>query len=245
MDGLPDYDTATKAVSLTQIIQQYEISAFFSDKLKKLENFDTALLLDDSGSMTTLIKYNLTRWNELQHFVKIFADITTHIKESIDVNFLNRRSLGKINSFQQIEPSFINPPSGYTPILDRLQTIINRHNGEQNLLVVIVTDGLPTDTNGLCQRNKFKKMLLQRNKNVYITICACTDDDDVMSYLNRLDRTVFNLDVIDDYISERKEVKKAQGANFHFSYGDYISKCLLGTIDKEIDALDERHCVIL
>jgi hypothetical protein len=40
-----------------------------------------------------------------------------------------------------------------------------------------------------------------------------------------------NLDVIDDYRSERAEIQRVRGANFPFSFGDYIVKALLGSID--------------
>ena len=40
-----------------------------------------------------------------------------------------------------------------------------------------------------------------------------------------------NLDVMDDYRSERAEIQRTRGANFPFSFGDYIVKSLLGSID--------------
>ena len=48
------------------------------------------------------------------------------------------------------------------------------------------------------------------------------------------------------FISERLEVLRARGSNFRFTYGDYVVKILLGSVDKKIDNLDERKkCVIL
>lgn len=49
-----------------------------------------------------------------------------------------------------------------------------------------------------------------------------------------------NLDIIDDYNSEKKEVIKIQGDKFNFSFGDYIVKALLGSIDPYFDKLDEQ-----
>lgn len=40
-----------------------------------------------------------------------------------------------------------------------------------------------------------------------------------------------NLDVVDDYRSERTEIQRTRGNNFPFSFGDYIVKALLGSID--------------
>jgi hypothetical protein len=42
----------------------------------------------------------------------------------------------------------------------------------------------------------------------------------VYSYLNDWDKRIPNLDVADDYRSEKQEIQKAQGKNFPFSFGD-------------------------
>jgi len=40
------------------------------------------------------------------------------------------------------------------------------------------------------------------------------------SYLNNWDKKIPNLDVADDYRSERQEIYKVQGKDFPFSFGD-------------------------
>lgn len=56
---------------------------------------------------------------------------------------------------------------------------------------------------------------------------------------------------MDDYRSERNEIKRAQGKNFAFSFGDYVVKCLIGSFDRDTDKLDEsKHhtrpaCIIV
>lgn len=67
---------------------------------------------------------------------------------------------------------------------------------------------------------------------------ACTDDEESMAYLNEADRNINQLDVCDDYLSERKEVLAAQGPNYHFTRGDYVTKAMLGAIDPFFDNLD-------
>ena len=47
-----------------------------------------------------------------------------------------------------------------------------------------------------------------------------------VSYLSNWDKSMPNLDVIDDYQSERGEIQRVRGANFPFSFGDYIVKSL-------------------
>jgi len=41
-----------------------------------------------------------------------------------------------------------------------------------------------------------------------------------MSYLNDWDKAIPNLDVVDDYKNEKKEVLACQGKSFPFSFGD-------------------------
>ena len=63
-----------------------------------------------------------------------------------------------------------------------------------------------------------------------------------MEYLNNWDQTIPRLDVIDDFRNEKLEILGAQGSNFKFSFGDYIVKSLIGSIDPEMDGLDEAFC---
>ncbi len=53
------------------------------------------------------------------------------------------------------------------------------------------------------------------------------DDDDCIGYLNDWDRKIPNLDVVDDYRNEKKEIQACQGKNFPFSFGDVSCSPLL------------------
>ena len=46
------------------------------------------------------------------------------------------------------------------------------------------------------------------------------DDDQSMAYLNDWDKKIPNLDVVDDYRSERKEIQACRGKDIPFSFGD-------------------------
>ena len=73
---------------------------------------------------------------------------------------------------------------------------------------------------------------------------ACTDDEQTMAYLNQADNAIPRLDCTDDFASEKFEVLRAQGAGFHFTFGDYLCKALAGAIDPYFDSLDSpprRH----
>jgi hypothetical protein len=79
-----------------------------------------------------------------------------------------------------------------------------------------------------------------------------------MSYLNGWDKEIPNLDVVDDYESEKQEILNVQGKSFPFSFADvsytiheitvnypslsyvqYVIKTVIGSIDNWFDLLDE------
>ena len=138
-------------------------------------------------------------------------------------------------------PYFVKKPAGYTQVSRVLRNVLAQSGnvGENKLLVLIVTDGEPTTDSGQEDISGFKQSLLQRNDRTYTTIVSCTDDDQTMNYLNNWDKTIPRLDVVDDYRSEKKEILRSQGNAFRFSFGDYIAKSMLGSIDVDIDRLDE------
>ena len=77
---------------------------------------------------------------------------------------------------------------------------------------------------------------------MFTTVVVCTDDDESVEYLNKWDRQLPNLDVVDDFRNERRQIQKVNGRNFRFSFGDYVVKSLIGSIDPELDRLDESQC---
>ena len=64
-----------------------------------------------------------------------------------------------------------------------------------------------------------------------------------MTYLDELDRTIDGVDVTDDYYSVLANVRKYRGSDTPFSFGDYLVKCLIGPLDKEIDEIDEPFII--
>jgi hypothetical protein len=63
--------------------------------------------------------------------------------------------------------------------------------------------------------------------------------------LNRWDVKIPNLDVTDDYTSEKDQIKKIKGKKYRFSFGDYVVKSMVGSIDAKLDQMDEAKCDIL
>ncbi len=233
------------------LIGKYEIRPDFCQKLRQLENYEIVIICDDSGSMSTIIdddknpmSKKMTRWDELKNYVNVLIDISSALdKNGIDIYFLNRQGMYNVSDTNQVANLFYHPPNGYTPLANTIERIYKEKDcqiREKKLLLLIATDGQPTTPSGNIDTNNFFRVLRDRNKNVHISIIACTDDNNTMKYLNNIDKNIPKIDVIDDYKSEKNEILKKQGKSFKFSYGDYIVKTLLGSIDPYFDSLDEK-----
>ncbi len=220
-----------------QIASFYEISDYFAKKMLQLQEFDIVVINDDSYSMDTCLKAGGTRWDEQKNMAKIETDAATMDRDGIDHYFLNRGKFPNIKDAKQAEALFTNTCGG-TPLCRTLRQVLNDKRGilnEKKLLIIIITDGQPESI------PDFKSILLNERMagRVFTTIVACTDEDSTMDYLNGWDKEMKGLDVVDDYKSEMVEILKKQGQDFPFSFGDYVVKTLLGSIDREIDKLDE------
>jgi hypothetical protein len=237
-----------------QVVQKYEINREFAKKMELVNGFETVFIFDDSGSMNSELNdsplnapgsyQRPTRWDELQAFATISVDILSIFDTNgCDIHFLNRPPMRNVKNYQQILQLFQQKPAGYTPLTRTLQTVLNENRNvlqQKNLLVVIVTDGEPTDDQGYIKINEFSQTLASRQPidRIFVSIVACTDDFDSISYLNNMDKMIPKLDVVDDYRNEKSEVKAKFGPQYPFSYGDYVVKSLVGSIDPELDAMD-------
>jgi hypothetical protein len=248
----------TREEKYRDIIRKHEISADFANRLQLLQGFKTVFIFDDSGSMNTVLQdsplntgtslFRATRWEELQYFAKISIEIATIFDEAgCDIYFLNRMPspVFSIRTANQLTPLFQRRPEGYTPLPRVLNSVLadNRmtaNTAEKKLLIIIATDGEPTDDFGRASVFEFKQALLSRGPRVFTTVVVGTDDEESVKYLNRWDRKLPNLDVVDDFRNEREEIRKVKGSRFPFSFGDYVVKSLIGSIDPELDQLDEH-----
>lgn len=125
-------------------------------------------------------------------------------------------------------------PNGGTPLLRTLSLVQNELaniNGRKKL--VIITDGESSDGD---ITNIIKTI---QNNNVSITVRLCTDNDRIVNYWNRIDSDLeINLDIIDSFHDERKEVNKF---NPRINYTLELHKFReLGVLRNEFDHIDER-----
>jgi hypothetical protein len=249
-----DY-TAVRLAKLREVCARHEIRPDFAAKLRQLEEYEIVALFDDSGSMGTQVKALPgtfqdpfapvpTRWSEAKLHASITVDLAACLDpDGIDIRFLNRPGFSNVATSAQVTGAFARPPNGYTPLVRAVQGIFEEKAAvikERKMLLIILTDGQPTDDRGHGQVREFEELMRHRPKNVFVSIVACTDDEASVGYLNKLDRIVPGMDVVDDYASELAEIRKVQGPRFPFSFGDYVVKALLGSVDPTMDALDER-----
>jgi hypothetical protein len=227
-----------------QVCKDYEISGLFANHLRQLFQYKVVLVCDDSSSMKNMTNYGERRWDELCRFVQTVFSVTECIENSpLDVYFLNRASILGVQQLAQIHAAFVNPPSGWTPLVPVLRTALAQPycpSYTRGRIFIICTDGEPTDEYNRGNTRQLYQLLEQgRRANDYVTFLACTDDDNSIDYLNRWDVQLKRCDVVDDFTNERREILWAQGRNFAFSYGDYVVKTLMGSAIPALDKLDE------
>jgi hypothetical protein len=241
-----------------EIAQRYEISNFFAAKMRQIEGFEIVIVMDDSGSMNNPVdssgnpfEAKKTRWDEGKQIAGIIIDIAGIMDPTgVDVYFLNRPPALGVKSSAELEAAFKPGPEGMTPLCPVLKQIINDKENvtkERKLLIIVITDGVPTDRDGEPDVKELERILKYGRKpmdKTFITFVACTDVPGDVAHLNKFDKEIKNTDCSDDYQTERKEVLKAQGSTAKFSFGDYIVKIMIGAVDTQFDNLDERHTKI-
>ena len=205
------------------------------------------VLCDDSGSMITNVDdTERTRWDELRDIVKIILHIGTIFDEKgVDVYFLNRPPLLHVTHPDDIDATFQESPHGYSNLARALDHIfsmkIAQSAKDKKLLVFVATDAEPTDEDDLEDLTTLEKVMREkrRSKTTHVMFLLCNDNPKCVDFLSRWDREMDNVDVLDDYRTEREKVRRAQGEGVVFGYGEYILKALLGAVDKVWDAVGE------
>ena len=244
MAGAPESD-ASRIARLREMVARYEIKMSAVGHLRKLEDFEVVLLCDDSGSMNSESVPRppaaaATRWTELKEAASIVVDLAGALDEDgIDVYFLNRPPMLKVKTAAAVRANFEEDADGSTPLCRVFNQIMAAKSailGEKRLLILIATDGEPDE--GI---PAFVSLLKSHHKMVHIGILACTDDDDAIGYLQGVDEGDDQIDVVDDYLTERAGIlkKKGKACADLYTHGDHIVKVLLGAVNPMYDGLDE------
>ena len=208
------------------------------------------LLCDDSSSMNSKLPEEgtdpfaptlSTRWLQLKRLAAGIIDLVTVVKhEGIDLYFLNRSPYLNVESITGLQAVFSTPPKGDTPIISALHRIVedNAHITGK-LLIVVITDGAPTD--GSRQELFNALTYITGSGNIHVSFAECTNQVEEMEYLDQWDGCIPNFDNTDDYREELQRVRNAQGAQFKFTFTDYIVKILLATFNRWYFSLDQSR----
>lgn len=142
-------------------------------------------------------------------------------------------------------------PGGVTPLTEHINAIHETikaisHNLEaegKKIVVVIATDGLPTDAYGnsdKSSKDQFVKSLRKlEGLPVWLVVRLCTDEDNVVQFYNNLDDMLeLSMDVLDDFLGEAEEVYEH---NKWLNYALPLHRMReMGYFDRVFDMLDER-----
>jgi hypothetical protein len=104
-------------------------------------------------------------------------------------------------------------PKGATPLTNLLRRIyqsLMHTPKEGKIVLVLATDGRPTDTLGFVSSSvdrHFENALKELQSKAWIVIRLCTNDETILKYYQKLDDQLeLSLEVLDDYTDEAKEV---------------------------------------
>ena len=215
-------------------------------------------IYDDSGSMSNKDgefyngneKIKCSRWDEQFRVFDFHARTCDSGLIETKFVFLNRGHfiLGKTKypNINNLILSYRNMNGGATPLCRTIKSIIDELSTEtlyQQVQIVLCTDGQPSDSiGGNSPNSSFEKLLLKLVKdfNVKLVIRLCTDQEDVVEYWNKIDSDLeLNLDIIDGYVSEVKEIELV---NSIICYPQQIHQAReFGITDPLFDILDERE----
>jgi hypothetical protein len=220
------------------------------------------------GTTDNIIVVPCTRWKELQGSIEYHAELAGLIEANTIFRLLNdpganigpqEFSVADANSMQTIDQDVAQAvsiiqrtlPAGVTPLTSHLNAIGERiaaiestlRSQGQKAVVVIATDGLPSDDRGKANdviKDQFVDALrrLQRLP-VWVVVRLCTDDDSVVDFYNDLDKVLeLPLECIDDFLGEAKEIS---AVNKWLNYTLPLHRCReMGYQHRIFDLLDER-----
>ena len=235
------------------------------DNSGTMTKFDGMRICMSSGRIRFL---RCTRWKELSETALFQIDLAAAIRAPTTHRLLNhpghnaREQIFSIAStpedttlehdvslasatIQQVKPS------GHTPLTEHVQAIraivepMNEHlrtNGKK-IAIVIATDGLPTNEYGEATKQAHDLFMAEMRAlgryEVFVVVRLCTNESRVVDFWNGLDKNPeLKLDVLDDYLSEAKEV---HAKNPWLTYGLSLHHLReMGFDDEVLDDLDER-----
>ena len=143
------------------------------------------------------------------------------------------------------EEAFNKSPCGFSNlgcILEHIFSLdIAKPKRDKKMLVFVATGAEPTNEKDEEDLSTLEHVMRHKRRveTTHVMFLLCNDNPECVKYLSKLDREMENVDLLDDYETEKAKVQRQKGANYQFNYGEYILKALLGAIDSKWDELGE------
>lgn len=236
---------------VTTICQLWKIPLEIGFDLVKLSLYDTVFLLDDSAS----IEFSSLQ-NELKSILRNTALAASLFdQDGFAVRFMNSNLEGNnIKTESQAEDLLNNIAySGTTPLVRSLKDkILHKFLGAETgptpfnlrkpLLVIIITDGVPTDN----ANRAFQDLIYTyKTKPVSFQIAQVGVDQDAQDFLSSLDsdpKIGSLIDCTSNFEMESAEFQRINPQN-KLTRELWYTKLLLGGIDRSYDNKDEKNQV--
>jgi len=231
-------------------LEKFNINIADAQDLLVLRDYNVVLMIDDSNSMGLPAKRRSiwnplkpppTRWMELQEATFVLIELANCCSgSSVDVFFLNRGQIHNIKSADdaRLSAAFDEEPGGGSPLTETLIQVSAHSRTDKPTLLIVLTDGEPTG-GFMPFFEELHHVIGQTDAIIKVQIMACTSDPNSIGWLNLLDREFEDVDVTDDYLSERSEVLKSRKVD-KFTRGDWLVKALLGPISSKFDQWNEN-----
>eukprot|EP00560_Eucampia_antarctica_P007854 CAMPEP_0197825544 /NCGR_PEP_ID=MMETSP1437-20131217/2598_1 /TAXON_ID=49252 ORGANISM="Eucampia antarctica, Strain CCMP1452" /NCGR_SAMPLE_ID=MMETSP1437 /ASSEMBLY_ACC=CAM_ASM_001096 /LENGTH=376 /DNA_ID=CAMNT_0043425571 /DNA_START=47 /DNA_END=1174 /DNA_ORIENTATION=+ len=254
------------AESLAESSVNFPLRLWVVDNSGSMQKTDGHLILESSKQGKVQIS-NCTRWNEIKEAVTYHINLSSLLEVPTSFRFLNHPGAtvgsqqfdivmeGAHTAAADVENAMSimsrAKPGGCTPltkhILDIHRTVLSlapqlKATGKR-VVIVLATDGLPTDDVGNANASAKQQFTQSLRKleglPVWVVIRLCTDEDDVVDFYNQLDDDLeLNMDVLDDFCGEASEVYEH---NSWLNYALPLHRMReMGFHDRLFDMLDER-----
>eukprot|EP00569_Conticribra_weissflogii_P015070 CAMPEP_0171401232 /NCGR_PEP_ID=MMETSP0880-20121228/7775_1 /TAXON_ID=67004 /ORGANISM="Thalassiosira weissflogii, Strain CCMP1336" /LENGTH=407 /DNA_ID=CAMNT_0011915693 /DNA_START=4 /DNA_END=1227 /DNA_ORIENTATION=- len=256
------------ATSLAQTIKTFPLRIWVVDNSGSMQNTDGHRFVETKRSNDVKV-VSCSRWNEIRECIAYHVQLAAVLEAPTTFRMLNDPAVGP-NSQQfgiaetTLEKSVVQgemkrameimkmaQPGGVTPLVRHLEEILQsvlelapqlQADGSK-VVVILATDGLPTDDRGYggpVIQNQFLQALRGlEGLPVWVVIRLCTDEQEVVDFYNDLDGQLeLSLEVLDDFLEEANEV---YGYNPWLNYALPLHRLReMGYQHRVFDMLDER-----
>lgn len=253
-DGInPSVSQKDIAARVADLQRQLDVSETIVRDLLSIAGTDIVIIADDSGSMSSVsdatnVMAPRTRWMELKDTLLDLVEMLLLVDhaDGFTLKFLNDPLYYQVASRAAVEKIFQSAkPRGGTPLAKNLTEVFtgawlakDKQRETKDVIVLCATDGEPGDItfSGL------QTLLRNRPKApfpYFVTFLMCTEEDDVVAKYDECIDPIPGCDVIDDYLSERKQVQKYKKSQ-SFSRARWLAKATLAGKMPKYDKMDEQ-----